>query len=51
MNVNKKMELHKKQLQTKVQVYTYYFNYHILTIVENNLALHNTPVSGLSSIT
>ena len=51
MNINKKNGIILKHLQTKVQVYTYYFNYHILTIVEKNLALHNMTVSALSCIT
>ena len=51
MNINKKNGIIWKHLQTKVQVYTYYSDYHILTIVEKDLALHNTTVSALSCIT
>ena len=41
----------KKHFQTKVQVYNYYSDYHILTIAEKDLALHNTTFSALSYIT
>ena len=50
MNINKRNGMIWKHLQTKVEVYTYDFNYHILTIVEKNLALPNPTVSALSCI-
>ena len=51
MNINKKNGITWKHFQTKVQVYNYDSDYHILTIVEKDLAFHNTTFSALSCIT
>ena len=48
MNINKSHEITVKHFQMKVQVYNYYSDYHICTIAERDLALHNTTFSSVS---
>ena len=48
MNINKSHEITIKHSQMKVQVYNYFSDQHILTILKTDLALHNTTFSSVS---